>query len=186
MKNGIKIIAAFALAFSGLLGGSAMVNHVVASTAIQCGCGNSSCHGGCRLRQRNACQTCQTDCGCVACPQCDQETCKLELDKSKVKKTCFKVEQKTICIPKVRMPWQACCPPSSSKTRSITVLKKHTYECPDCSYKWTVQKPEVQPAVHAVQPQHLHPAPVVPIGEFHSDTYIQPVVPPQTWQTTNR
>ena len=35
------------------------------------------------------------------------------------------------------------CPPGISKTKTITVLKKHTYECPSCSYKWTVQEPMV-------------------------------------------
>jgi uncharacterized low-complexity protein len=36
------------------------------------------------------------------------------------------------------LPWQKCCPPSVSKTRLVNRLKKHTYECETCKYKWSV------------------------------------------------
>ncbi len=144
MKNGMKIIAALSMAFAGMLGTSAMVNHVAATTAIECGCGKRLCDGRCRLLHRKStCQTCDTQCGCVECPQCACEVCKLEVDNSKIKKTCFQVEQKTICVPPVRLPWKKDCPPVTSKTKTVNVLKTHSYECPNCTYKWTLQKPVV-------------------------------------------
>ncbi|MFK7765976.1 MAG: hypothetical protein AB8B55_01955 [Mariniblastus sp.] len=146
------------------------------SCQTECGCGEASCTKGCRapapriasaavgavravggtakrvvgrVGSRRSCGTCQSDCGCVQCPSCEGDICKLELDNGKAKKSCFKVEQKVVCIPPVRLPWQKCCPPGQSrKTRTINVLKKHTYECPSCSYKWSLQEPEVaQPTV---------------------------------------
>ena len=147
MKNGIKIIAALSLAFAGMLGTTALINNVAATTAVDCGCGKRFCDGRCRLAGRKStCQTCHTQCGCVECPQCACEICNLEVDQGKVKKTCFKVEQKTICIPPVRRPWQRDCPPTTSRTKTIKVLKKHSYECPSCTYKWTVQKCETPTA----------------------------------------
>lgn len=108
-----------------------------------CDCQQPSCHR-CRLRSRRSagCDSCGTDCGSVQCPRCEGDVCKLELDKSKVKKTCFKVEQVPVCIPPVRFPWQECCPPGTAKTRLVNKLKVHKYECPGCSYKWTLQEPE--------------------------------------------
>ena len=32
------------------------------------------------------------------------------------------------------------CIPTTSKSKTIKVLKKETYECPTCSYKWSVAK----------------------------------------------
>ena len=58
----------------------------------------------------------------------------------KEKKTCFKVEEKVICVPAVRMPWHKCNPPTTSKTKTIKVLKKESYESPACSYKWSIAK----------------------------------------------
>jgi len=169
MKNGIKIAAAIAFAFAGMFGTTALVSHVTATTLQQCGCGNASCNGGCRLARRSStCGTCNTQCGCVQCPQCDGETCKLELDNSKVKKSCFKVEQKAVCIPPVRLPWKKCCPPGTSKTRTVNVLKVHKYECPNCSYKWKLQEPELTPM--ATQPMPV--APVIGYPEFPSNNSV--------------
>lgn len=124
--------------------------------AYACDCQQPSCRK-CRLRGRLAagCNSCGTDCGCVQCPKCEGDICKLELDKSKQTKTCFKTEQVPVCIPPVRMPWQDCCPPGTSKTRLVTKLKVHKYECPGCSYKWTLQKAE---KAAAAQPE-MAPAP---------------------------
>ncbi len=105
--------------------------------------------------QTGTCQTCETGtsgkrCGACGkrrrpkkCPQCECDFCLLELDCGKEKRTCFKTEQKLICVPPVRLPWKKCCPPGVSKTKTVKVLKTHTYECPSCSYKWTVQEPNV-------------------------------------------
>ncbi|MEL7496782.1 MAG: hypothetical protein AAFN77_04185 [Planctomycetota bacterium] len=112
--------------------------------SMACDCGQPTCHR-CRLRGRlggaGGCSDCGTDCGCVECPRCDGDVCRLELDLSKKKKSCFKVEQETVCIPPVRFPWQTC-PPATSKTRLVTRLKVHTFECPNCAYKWKLQLPE--------------------------------------------
>ena len=79
---------------------------------------------------------CDSD-GCSDCPQC-KTRCKLEVTKGTEKKTCFKPECKTICIPRIRLPWQSCSEPRCAKTKTVKVLKKHSYECPKCEYKWTV------------------------------------------------
>jgi len=89
-----------------------------------------------------------SSCGCaaapakVACPQCDCQFCELDVKKGEVEKTCFKTEQKEICIPAIRYPWKKCCPPKRSKVRTVNVLKKHKYKCPECQYKWSVHEPE--------------------------------------------
>lgn len=142
MKNGIKIIAVLTFVFGGMLGTTQWANHVAATTAVDCGCGQRSCDGRCRLlHRRSQCQTCDTDCGCVECPSCACDICQLEVKESKAKKSCFKVEQKVICIPPIRFPWQQDCPPMTSRTKTINVLKKHSYECPSCEYKWTRVEP---------------------------------------------
>lgn len=89
-----------------------------------------------------------TTCGCNSCrkkvpsPQSDCQYCELDVKKGEVEKTCFKTEQKEVCIPAVRLPWKKCCPPKRSKVRTVNVLKKHKYKCPKCEYKWSVNEPE--------------------------------------------
>ena len=86
----------------------------------------------------DSCESCDSGCstGCATCPQCNA-SCQLEIKQGKEKKSCFKTECKTICIPKVRFPWQKCCEPRCAKAKTVKVLKKHSYECPKCEYKWT-------------------------------------------------
>lgn len=125
---------------------------VLAQQVVDCGCEND-CQGSCRLNLvrrhigRKAC-----------CPSCN-EFCELKTEVTKEKQTCYKVEEKTICIPAVRLPWQKCAPPQHSETRKINVLKKESYECPKCKYSWEVVKPEVaepqminEPAAPAIEP----------------------------------
>ena len=73
-------------------------------------------------------------------------------EKTTKEKSCFKVETKQICIPKVRFPWHpkvdcgSCdgcdsgghCTARCGRVKTILVLKKHKYECPDCKYTWEV------------------------------------------------
>lgn len=89
-------------------------------------------------------------CPCKSCPSCD---CSLEAKMVDVEKSCFEVETKTICIPRVVFPWQrkkacdACdscdgrgcnnCVNNGAKTRCIRVIKKKKYTCPECKYTWT-------------------------------------------------
>lgn len=100
---------------------------VYSAPATSCGC-------------NNGCTACQKK---VACPQCDCQFCELDVKKGEVEKTCFKTEQKEVCVPAVRLPWKKCCPPKRSKVRTVNVLKKHKYKCPECQYKWNVHEPEV-------------------------------------------
>ena len=89
-------------------------------------------------------------CLCDKCPSCD---CSLEAEMVNVEKSCFEVERKTICIPRVVFPWQhkksrgscdSCdgrgctsCVNNGAKTRCISVLKKKKYTCAECKYTWT-------------------------------------------------
>lgn len=180
MKNGIRIIAALSMVFSAMIGTNVAIKNVAARTVTQCGCGNASCDGGCgilsRHRQKKACRNCNSDCGCVQCPSCADEICKLELDQSKVKKTCFKVEQKPICVPPVRFPWMKSCPPGTSKTKLVKVLSTHSFECPNCAYKWKLQEceplQEATPTPAATEQATVIPAP--PIYEVRHPNQNQP------------
>ncbi|MDB4476623.1 hypothetical protein N9250_01595 [bacterium] len=89
-------------------------------------------------------------CLCTKCPSCD---CSLEAKMVDVEKSCFEVETKTICIPRVVFPWQkkkasgscdSCdgrgcnsCVNNGAEMRCIRVLKKKKYTCPECKYSWT-------------------------------------------------
>lgn len=76
---------------------------------------------------------------CKTCPQCDNKICQPTPETIKVKKHCWEVECKDICIPHVKWPWQDCCaPPKCGKVRTVKVLKKVEYECEKCGYKWEV------------------------------------------------
>jgi hypothetical protein len=47
-------------------------------------------------------------CGChVSCPRCSAP-CELAVSKDKEEHSCWEVECKTICIPRITFPWQAC------------------------------------------------------------------------------
>lgn len=154
--------------------GTPMANTIVgdacapAPIIYDCDRQQSSCQR-CRVRVRrplrqSGCSSCQSGCSPVACPSCDEEICRLELDKSEVTKTCFQVEQVPVCIPPVRFPWQKCCPPGTSKTRLVTKLKVKKYKCPNCAYKWKVEEPtlaKTEPEVAPTEPESkLEPAPV--------------------------
>jgi hypothetical protein len=81
---------------------------------------------------------CCDDTGCSECAECPN--CKLKVEKAKVKKYCWEVECKPICVPKVRLPWQSCCEPLCAEGRNIHVLKKVEYECEECKYTWTPEE----------------------------------------------
>ena len=105
--------------------------------------------------------TCDGTEGCssgACCPNCQ-----LEIKLEDVKKYCYDVGTKTVCIPKVNFPWQVskhqkggcdcsgcdgagcdtCCGPDcpvpckGAKVRCARVLKKYEYQCKRCKYKWT-------------------------------------------------
>jgi len=79
--------------------------------------------------------------GKVTAPQTCEEGCTLEIKEEKEKKTCFKTEEKTICIPPVQLPFPRFCKPLLAKTKTIKVLKEDTYESPITKYTWKKPKP---------------------------------------------
>ncbi|WP_143544127.1 hypothetical protein [Rhodopirellula sp. MGV] len=101
----------------------------------------------------------QTGASCH-CPVCDH-CCELKAEQVDVEKTCFKVESKLICIPRVVFPWQkskqaacaACdscdgqgctnCVHNGARVRKVCVLKTEKYTCPACEYSWTPVKKDV-------------------------------------------
>ncbi len=69
-----------------------------------------------------ACSTCR-DGKCGRCePVCGH--CDAECKTVPVKKTCFEIECKTICVPAVKFPWESCCQTKCGRLRTIRVLKK--------------------------------------------------------------
>ena len=95
----------------------------------------------------------QTGC-CRRCPACDH-VCKLDAEQVEEEKSCFEVESKVICIPRVVFPWQkkkcnacdACdgqgcnnCVHNGARTRKICVLVTDKYKCPSCQYTWSAEK----------------------------------------------
>lgn len=67
------------------------------------------------------------------------KSCRLYVETLKVKKHCYNIECKEICIPPVRFPWQKCCELKCGKIKTVRVLKKHDYTCDKCGYKWVVE-----------------------------------------------
>jgi len=50
----------------------------------------------------------KTGCGChVQCPRCSAP-CEMAVTKDKEEHSCWEVECKTICIPRITFPWQKC------------------------------------------------------------------------------
>ena len=98
---------------------------------------------------------CVSQTGCsLCCPVCDH-TCRLEAKEVEEEISCFEVESKVICIPRVVFPWQkkkcqACdtcdgggctdCVHNGARLRRVCVLKKDKIKCPKCKYTWTPEK----------------------------------------------
>lgn len=182
MNSIFKILTITTLTVCGLLVIGVTTNATTTLPA-DCGCQSSSCQSS--NCQSGICQTCSKPkkrCGCCGkvrrpkkCPKCECDFCLLELEHGTEERTCFKTEQKLICVPPVRMPWMKCCPPGTSKTKTVKVLKKHTYECPTCSYKWTVQ----EPAVAATSTTTKEPTEAQPEEESESES-VEPDANPET------
>ncbi len=163
--------------------------------------------------------------------------------------TCFEVDYKTICIPKVTFPWQkrkcvggnqggcdagcdslsngacdgcdgngcdangcdgngcgqgcgsgvgcricknkakGCCPPASidipcspcAKTKSVKVLTKQKYKCPQCQCKWEVVRPPLPELPNASPVQQ--PTPAQPASTVTPFPGSQSRITPPTQQT---
>jgi hypothetical protein len=77
---------------------------------------------------------------CETCPQCDNKVCVPTPETTKVKKYCWEIECKDICIPKFKWPWECCCDaPECGQVKTVKVLKKVEYECEECGYKWEIK-----------------------------------------------
>ena len=179
--NSISKIAGLSALF--LIGVFAIHNQAGFSAAMvvqDCVCGTAGCAGGCGIKKRRGgCRKCGSKRGCRKCPKCLVECCQLEVKESESKETCFMTEQKIVCIPRVRMPWQKCCPPGKSKTRTINVLKTHSFKCPSCEYKWTLVEPEIPESSDENQQLGLDNQPIKLSPEYDGPTYEPvPAAPP--------
>lgn len=149
MKYGIELCTALAITATVVLGSNLSFAQEIEPTKTVCGCDDANCslkRTGLRKSSR------------MACSNCNCEVCLLETKSITEKKTCFKVEEKVICVPAVRMPWHKCNPPTTSKTKTITVLKKESYEAPACSYKWSVAKADEPSSTAANTATDIEPA----------------------------
>ena len=91
---------------------------------INCGCGQADCVEACQ-----------------SCPQCHNDDCCLQIKKVCEENSCYKTEQKVVCVPKIQWPWEKDCPPIRSQSRTVNVLKKHIYKCERCAYEWSPNEP---------------------------------------------
>lgn len=95
----------------------------------------------------------QTGCD-ICCPECDH-VCHLKVERVDADESCFDVESKVICIPRVVFPWQkkkssgcsdcdgaGChrCGHNGAKTRTVCVLVVKQYTCPECAYSWSAKR----------------------------------------------
>ena len=84
----------------------------------------------------------QTGCS-LCCPACNHR-CNFSAEQVDEEKSCFEVEAKVICIPRVVFPWQKeCCDSvthNGARTRKVCVLKEKKYKCPACEYTWTAER----------------------------------------------
>ncbi len=158
-----------------------------------CGCEITGCRGGCLGKRVR---------GCDRCPNCNAEVCVSESKIEKEKRSCWKTEQKVICIPKIRFPWQKCDGPKCGKTKTITVLKKHSYECEVCRHEWKILKPElpatpvdakkttvvpiVQPGFQTAQPFNALPPTAPAVNSLPFETNIIPASTPLIIQGNGR
>ena len=141
----LAALLALTLGFSApLLAQQPAANPAACDTA--CDAGNCDSNAG--SCDSAGCTTCAPLRPFIQCGKCNG-TCYLKVEKTTKEKSCFKVETKQICIPKVRFPWQpkvdcdSCdsagnCATRCGRVKTILVLKKHKYECPDCKYTWEV------------------------------------------------
>lgn len=100
----------------------------VSAQSFNIGCADSGC------ASQGACCNEPT-----CCPNC-HATCVFEAKMVKVDKSCYEVECKPICVPRVRFPWQKCCEPVCADIKYVKVLKVKKYECEECEYSWKVDE----------------------------------------------
>lgn len=126
----------------------------------------------CQCQAEN-CSCGQADCNneCQSCPQCHNDDCVLRIKKVCDEQSCYKTEQKVVCVPKIHWPWNQDCEPIRSKSRTVKVLKEHFYKCERCAYEWG---PE---ALGEAEREITRPAEILPytynqtpVNQFQGDT----------------
>jgi len=83
---------------------------------------------------QGGCQPCSTTCCCDT-----QDVCICQRTTEKVKKPCWKVTCKKICIPPIRFPWQCGRLSGCGKVRTVRVLEKEESKETQRGYQWTVR-----------------------------------------------
>jgi len=87
--------------------------------------------------------------GALFCPRCS-EPCYPTVTKGTETKTCWDVECKAICIPRVTFPWEhgwhggkgkdGCVEPKCGRVKYVNKLMKCEYECSVCKYSWDISE----------------------------------------------
>jgi hypothetical protein len=82
---------------------------------------------------------------CADCNRCPQCSCTLTIEKEKLTRTCYKIECKPICIPRVTFPWEKRCAPKCARVKMVRVFEpvEKELQCERCLYKWTPECPEL-------------------------------------------
>ena len=87
--------------------------------------------------------TCASQEGCQACPAdgcCGtRDICSCRRTTEEVKKQCWKVSCKKICIPPIRFPWQCGGLAGCGKVRTVRVLEQEASKETEHGYQWTVR-----------------------------------------------
>lgn len=82
---------------------------------------------------------CTTRCCTPTCCSSCGKTCSPEIKETETAHNCYADKCNDVCIPAVRFPWESCCDPlRCGKVRSVKVLTKWEYKCPDCEVQWNV------------------------------------------------
>ena len=149
IHSSLAALVVLTLGFSApLLAQQPAATPAACDTACDTACDAGKCDSNAGSCDSAGCTSCAPLRPFIQCGKCNG-TCYLKVEKTTKEKSCFKVETKQICIPKVRFPWQpkvdcdSCdsagnCTSRCGRVKTILVLKKHKYECPDCKYTWEV------------------------------------------------
>ena len=125
-----------------------------------------SSHADTQINLANCCDgNCPVNCKSGNCKKCYcikcQGVCCPKVVEKEVKKHCWKVSPKLVCIPGFRWPWEKCktrkdeccdrcvggcdeclsksCKLPCGRVRCVNVLEKHEYTCKKCGYEWTAK-----------------------------------------------
>ena len=96
--------------------------------------------------------SCEKDCQCNGRCSSEYVCCPKAVEKE-VKKSCWLVKPKLVCVPGFRWPWEclgkknpSCgddcdsTKPRCGFVRCINTLEKHEYTCKECGYEWTIKR----------------------------------------------